>query len=438
MSASIAQEEDRVPDTATAMVPHDDEAPLSPIARGYLRLQLVPDIGPIRARTLIEHFGDVDAVLSASVSQLQRVNGIGPRIAEMIFNARSHDEAVDRQIEAARTAGARILCWADPDYPPLLKRIPDPPLCIFVKGRIEREDGVALAIVGSRKCSIYGLEQSRRFAEALARAGLTIVSGLARGIDSEAHQGALTAGGRTLAVLGNGLNHVYPPEHGPLAERIVRHGALISELPMDAAPEAHHFPPRNRIIIGLSLGVLVIEASHRSGALISARLAADYNREAFALPGRVDQPQYAAGVNRLIREGAAQLVTCPQDVLDGLGDVGRLLTPAAGVPSPITTTGAPVTSKPPPQNADGGSFTSLTASDRLSADRAASTTAEWTRLSDESHAILEAMSRGADDADRLHEQTGLDVPTLLAQLTGLQLRGLVRGLPGGRFELRNG
>lgn len=426
----------------------DVDAVASPAARGFLRLHLVADVGPIRTRALLDHFGSVEAVLGASVNQLQRVTGIGPRVAEAIFNAR-RDDSADRQIEAAAARGARVLCWADPDYPLLLRQTPDPPPCIFIRGSIEREDGVALAIVGSRKCTYYGLEQTQRFSEALARAGLTIVSGLARGIDSAAHQGALTAGGRTLAVLGNGLNHVYPPEHEPLADRITQYGALISELPMDAAPDAHHFPPRNRIIIGLSLGVLVVEASHRSGALISARLAADYNREAFALPGRVDQPQYTAGTLRLIREGAAQLVTSPQDVLDGLGDVGRILGPsttpssaqtvATSATAPAASGEAPAagaTSQPAASTPDAPTSTQTGASRSASTRTQSASTAGAARLSAESRVILDALLRGACDLDVLYNATNIEVPTLLAELTLLQLHGLVRALPGGRFELR--
>jgi len=300
---------------------------ISDVGRQYLRLHMTPDVGPVRLRNLLQHFGSVEAVLSASIAELTQVEQIGPSTAASIFSHR-RDDTGDREIERAADVGARILCLEDADYPPMLRRISDPPTCLYVRGDLRPTDGVALAIVGSRRCSHYGMEQARRFAEGLARAGMTIVSGLARGIDGAAHRAALDVGGRTLAVLGNGLASVYPPEHEDMAAEIVRSGALLSELAVDQPPDAKNFPPRNRIIVGLTMGVLVIEASRRSGALISARLANDCNREVFALPGRVDQLEYSGGTNGAIREGWARPVTCVEDVLDDLAEVGRIL--AAG------------------------------------------------------------------------------------------------------------
>ncbi|KAB2936503.1 MAG: DNA-protecting protein DprA, partial [Phycisphaerae bacterium] len=232
----------------------------------------------------------------------------------------------------------------------------------------------------------------------------------ARGIDGAAHLGALAAGGRTLAVLGNGLKHVYPPEHKDLAERIVTQGALISELPMDTAPDAHLFPPRNRIIVGLTLGVLIIEASERSGALITARLAADYNREVFAVPGRVDQAEYSAGVNRLIRDGSAQLVTSVEDVLDGLEEVGRVLKKELDLEGPKENALTPAPSAGLP----------------------------WSRLSEDEARILAVVTREGASVEAIHAQAGLEAGRTLALLTSLQLKGAVRPLPGNRFASREG
>ncbi|MEX2559999.1 MAG: DNA-processing protein DprA, partial [Pirellulales bacterium] len=206
---------------------------------------------------------------------------------------------------------------SDGEYPRLLREIHDPPAVLYVKGRIAPADALAVAIVGSRHGTHYGIAQAERLASSLAHAGLTIVSGLARGIDAAAHRGALAAGGRTLAVLGSGILNVYPPEHQPLAVEVINSGALISEMPVHSAPSSASFPQRNRLISGLSLGVIVVEASDRSGALITARHAMEQGREVFAVPGRVDS-RLSHGCHRLIRDGA-KLVETADDVLEELG-----------------------------------------------------------------------------------------------------------------------
>jgi DNA processing protein len=312
---------------------------ISDVARGYLRLHLTNGVGPITLRRLIAHFGGAAAVLSASADALRRVDGIGRTISNNIREAASSDRA-GREIDLAVEHGVRIICPEDEEYPPLLKHTPDGPVCLYVKGRLQPQDGVSLAVVGSRKPSYYGQEQARRFAEGLAAAGMTIVSGLAYGVDASAHQGALAGGGRTVAVLGNGLSDIYPSEHRDLAERICANGAVVSELPMETPPDAGNFPRRNRIITGMSLGVLIVEGTDRSGALITARLANEYNREVFALPGRIDC-QTSHGPNALIRQGAARLVTCVADLFDDLGEVGRVLGGQAAANSASETPGQP-------------------------------------------------------------------------------------------------
>ncbi|MEE9296898.1 MAG: DNA-processing protein DprA, partial [Phycisphaerae bacterium] len=262
----------------------DTDSVASPAALKYLRLQCAHDVGPVCTRKLVEHFGSVDKVLTASIKALEEVEGVGRYRAQAIQTAR-HTDAVQQAVALAAERGARIICREDEEYPKLLTHTPDPPVCLYVRGRLEPDDGLAIAIVGSRRNTHYGIEQSERFGALLARAGFTVVSGMARGADGAAHRGALSVGGRTVAVLGCGLGHVYPAEHAELAEDIVKSGALVSELPMDVPPEAKNFPPRNRIIVGMSLGVLVTECGKRSGAQISARLASEYNREVFALPG---------------------------------------------------------------------------------------------------------------------------------------------------------
>ncbi len=377
---------------------------ITDVARRHLQLQLTTDVGPIRLRTLTAHFGSVDAVLSASVSQLQGVDGIGPRTAEAIFRSRT-SESVDREIERAQAYGLRIVCLEDSDYPQALRHIPDPPICLYIRGRIEPADCVAVAIVGTRRCSHYGREQAIRFGEMLGSAGFTVVSGLARGIDSCAHRGALQGGGRTIAVLGNGLASIYPPEHESLATQIAAAGAVVSEVPVDAQPTPESFPRRNRVIAGLSLGVIVIEAGKRSGALITARLASEYNREVFALPGRVDRPDLTAGVHRLIREGQAKLVTRLEDVLDELGPVGDVM----------------------------GCNTCPSAPEA----RAEDIPPAGPKLADDERSVLDAVADGADDADTIVSRTGLPPSRVMSTLTALELKGCVRQLPGHRFVTRS-
>jgi len=293
---------------------------ISDIGRKHLLWALSDGIGPIVFARLLVHFGNAEAALGVSARELQTVKGIGPETAESML--RSRDEArVEAEIEAAAEHGLRVLCQEDPDYPEGLKRIPDPPIVLFVKGELLPTDAVALAVVGTRRCSIYGSEQARRFGELLAQAGFTVVSGLARGIDAFAHHGAIDVGGRSIAVLGNGLHEIYPPENQALADKLLEAGAWVSELPARAAVRRENFPSRNRIIAGMTLGTLVIEAPRRSGAQITARLASEYNREVFAVPGRAQDPT-CFGSNALIRDGGAKLVMCLEDILDELGDVG--------------------------------------------------------------------------------------------------------------------
>jgi DNA processing protein len=277
--------------------------PLTETHEARLRLSLAPGVGPILMRRLEQELGGVAAVCSASAEKLSRVEGIGLKKADMI--RRGIDEAdVERELGFVEQFGARLVAIDDQEYPSLLRHIPDPPPLLYLRGELDRADAVALAIVGARQCTVYGREQADRLAGLCAQAGLTIVSGGARGIDTAAHRAALRVGGRTIAVLGCGLAHCYPPENGPLFDEVTAdRGAVISEMPMQAPPIAENFPRRNRIISGLSLGVLVVEASARSGALITARLATEeHHREVMALPGRVDSSA-SSGCHKIIREG---------------------------------------------------------------------------------------------------------------------------------------
>jgi len=258
------------------------------------------------------YFGTPQKILEAPQDKLVAVSGIGYKIANKIKNFKK--EALDKELKLAAKLGIKILLQDNMDYPQNLKNIIDPPIVLYLKGDLKEEDKFSIAIVGSRRASFYGLSCAERFAADLARQNLTIVSGMARGIDTSAHQGALKAGGRTIAIIGSGLNRIYPPENEKLAEEISRNGAVISEFPLDTEPFKQNFPRRNRVISGLSLGVLVVEAARNSGALITCDFALEQAREVFALPGKIDSDN-SFGTNELIKQGA-KLVSHPDEILE--------------------------------------------------------------------------------------------------------------------------
>ncbi len=293
-----------------------------------LLLSLIAGVGPKTRRVLLERFGTPAAVLAAAPSELRSVPGVGPKLSGAIFRARQEIDVAE-EIEVCRRQQVAIVAQSDPAYPRALEEIHDPPGVLFVRGAIEPCDALAVAVVGSRHATRYGLEQAERLAASLSRAGLTIISGLARGIDAAAHRGALAAGGRTLAVLGSGVLNIYPPEHHGLAGEVVSHGAVISESPPRAAPASGAFPQRNRLISGMSLGVIVVEAALQSGALITARHAMEQGREVFAVPGPVDN-RMSRGCHQLIRDGA-RLVETADDVLEELGPLVAAATRRDGV-----------------------------------------------------------------------------------------------------------
>jgi len=349
---------------------------------------LISGVGPRTRRVLLAHFGSPAAVLSAAPSQLRSVPGVGPRLAERIVAAAREIDA-ERQIDLCRKHGITILTDSDGSYPRALREIPDPPGVLFVRGHLKPEDALAVAIVGTRHPTQYGLRQAERLAGSLARAGLTIISGLARGIDAAAHRGALAAGGRTLAVLASGPLCIYPPEHEPLANQVLAQGALLSEAPPRAGPRSGTFPQRNRIISGLALGTIIVEAGDRSGALITARHALEQGREVFAVPGRVDD-RTSHGCHRLIRDGAT-LIETADDVLEQLGPL------VAAVP-----------------REDG---------------QVIHHPAELL-LNEAEQRVLAAIGDEATSIDQIVADTGLAVPQVLSTVSVLEMRHLIRRVSG--------
>lgn len=271
-------------------------------------------IGPARLRALLDYFGDARTAWHGDPAELQEVGLDRRSLANLLAARKSLD--LDQEMERLEQAGITVLTWEAEDYPLNLRNIYDAPPVLYVKGELLPEDDWAVAVVGTRQASVYGKEATRRLAGDLARNGVTIVSGLASGIDSVAHQAALDAGGRTLAVLGSSVDIIYPEHNRRLAEVIQEHGALISEYPLSTAPERSNFPPRNRIISGLSLGAIIVEAGARSGALITADFALEQGREVFAVPGSIFQ-RSCEGSNRLIQDGAKPVLSV-QDVLEEL------------------------------------------------------------------------------------------------------------------------
>jgi DNA processing protein len=369
----------------------------------WIALNMTPGVGPRAAARLLERFGSAEGVFGALRSELERLR-LRPEAVESIALRDRFAEAV-RELERVREIdGADVLVLDDGAYPQLLREIPDPPLTLYVRGKwAECLDAPCVGIVGSRRCSAYGQNVALSLARELASRGVTIVSGLARGIDAAAHRGALEASGRTVAVLGTGLDEVYPRDHQKLAAEILeRGGALVTQFPLGTPPVAENFPYRNRIISGLSLGVLVVEASENSGSLITARLALEQGREVFAVPGSITS-RYSFGTNFLIKGAGAKLVQAWQDIVAEFPPeiAAGILPPESGKKN-----GAGRSSEP-----------------ALPAD-----------LSDAERAVVKLLSTDEPiQIDLLSEATGLAVAELSGVMLSLEMRDLVRQLPGRCF-----
>ncbi len=369
----------------------------------WLRLALTTGIGPISIRRLIDLAGSAETAAGANESLLRQVEGVGSAKARSITES-MRNANVDEELARCRDLDVRLICPDDREYPPLLKDIPDPPPVLYVKGAFESRDLNAVGIVGSRKCSYYGREQAERFAALLAGVGVTVVSGGARGVDSSAHRGALShPQGRTIAVLGSGVDVPYPPENLSLFDQIANHGAVITEYPLGTPPLRNNFPRRNRIVSGLSRGILVVEADERSGALITAHQAIeDHGRTVFAIPGRIDNP-LSAGPHKLIREGAV-LTESITHILDNLGPLPD------SVHELNLTLPDPSHGQDPPAPRD-PVIIDLTDRQRLILDH----------LADPAH------------VDHLVERTALAPNEILQDLTLLSLKGIIKRLDGQTF-----
>ncbi|TWT96723.1 hypothetical protein Pla108_24970 [Botrimarina colliarenosi] len=369
-------------------------SPYSEETLAEVRLSCVRGVGPLLRGRLIEALGDAGAVLAASPNILQEVRGVGSKTAVAISAAPAADKAT-QMLDRAAECGIRVLAISDDEYPASLREIPDPPAVLYCRGAIEPVDHRAVAIVGTRRATRYGLRQTELIARQLALAGVTVVSGLARGVDGVAHRAAIEAGGRTIAAMAGGLMRIYPPEHGPLADDVSQHGALLAEAPPPMPPMSGSFPQRNRIISGLSLGVLVIEAAERSGALITARHAAEQGRDAFALPGPIDSVQ-SHGCHRLIQEGA-KLVTCVEDVLEEIDALANLV----------------ASSSPPTRRPERPS--------------APAPVIDW---GEPMRTLLAGVGSETTSIDQLVDQTGLPVEQVLAGISQLEAGGAIRRISG--------
>ncbi|HBD07971.1 MAG TPA: DNA-protecting protein DprA [Syntrophobacteraceae bacterium] len=364
----------------------------------WLTLKLLPGLGNRSLLKLVSHFGSPEAVLQANAAEIHAVEGLRPHAVKALLSRRtSRDPSVEWQM--LQSKGFRLVCLADPDYPANLAAIPDPPAVLFADGSLEPRDLVAIAVVGSRAASLTGMTFTERLSTDLAQCGVTVVSGFAMGIDSAAHRGALRVRGRTLAVLGCGLDQDYPQGNREMRIQIRNSGALLTEFLLGSPPEAGHFPARNRIISGLALGVVVVEAAQRSGSLITARLALEQGREVFAVPGMARHYR-SAGVHQLLRQGA-KLVETAQDVLDEIRPMIRR-NPAATVRDTIVSA------------TSGGC-------------------AHQGNFSEEEAVLMASLRKEPIHIDELGHRLQWGPSRVASVLVSLELKGAVQQLPGKHF-----
>ncbi len=361
----------------------------------FLILNMIDGLGPSRLKALLDHFGSPEKVLLAPRKELLAVHNIGKECARNIIAGRVSTD-IKKELDLIERNRVKIVTIFDKSYPKNLKEIFDPPILLYVKGQLRACDFAAIAIVGSRRASYYGQEITQRISYDLAQKGVTIVSGMARGVDTAAHRGAIKGKGRTIAVWGSGLDVVYPPENARLADDIATCGALVSEFPMQTPPYKENFPRRNRIISGLSLGVLVVEAAQRSGALITAGFALEQGREVFAVPGRAGSFT-SKGTHNLIKEGA-KLVETSEDIMEELRPIFKMHIKDIEVE---VKTEPPLSIRP--------------------------------KLEKEEKIIYETLSDEPTHIDKIAASSGLPISQVLSGLTRLEIRKLVKELPGKMF-----
>jgi DNA processing protein len=366
----------------------------------WIALLMVPEIGNITFRKLLSVFGSPEMVFDATVEDLVRKSGITERKAKNIKNF-SGWKGVEKQMELLVKDNARLVTCDSPEYPSMLRQTEDAPAVIFAKGQIEDEDKFAIAIVGSRKTTSYGRLVAERLSSELAASGFTIVSGMARGIDTVSHVASLESGGRTIAVLGSGLDMVYPPENRGLMERIAGSGYVVSEFPFGTSPTRENFPRRNRLISGLSLGVVVVEAAAGSGALITARSALEQNREVFAVPANINSPT-SAGTNELIKRGA-KLVQKADDIIE---ELAPLLKGYVGASKRLKSAGG-----------------------EKKVPRAP------VAMTDEEKMLCDILTGEPEHIDDLSRRLSLSPARALSLLLNLELKGVVRQAEGKMFYL---
>lgn len=359
----------------------------------FVALNMIEGMGPVRVRQLLEQFGDPVSILGASSDRLKTARGIGADLAERVAAWERHVD-LSAELKRIADAGCHVVTQPDEAYPPYLREIYDPPIVLYVKGSLEPADKSAVAMVGSRQTTHYGLETARKLAYQLAYVGVTVVSGGARGIDTAAHQGALSAKGRTIAVLGNGINIVFPPENRDLFERIADGGAVVTQFPFNRKADKQTFPIRNRIVAGMTLGTVVVEANLASGALITANFATDYGRQVFAVPGRIDSPR-SKGCHELIKKGA-KLCESAEDVLSEF----EYLFPAVNRP---------------PSAADTGVLPAI-------------------ELSEREQLVFKALGDDESHVDDIIRRSGLPASNVSAALLGLVMKRLLKQLPGGVYH----
>ena len=362
----------------------------------YIALNMVDGVGPVRVRALRDRFGEPQAILSASKGELMQVEGVGEEVARSINSWREKVD-LDAELQRIEKAGVRVVTRDDPEYLKNLREIYDPPLVLYVKGILTERDALAIAVVGSRRTTLYGQDMARKLAFQLARIGVTVVSGLARGIDTAAHNGALQAKGRTIAVIGCGIDVMYPAENKKLADEIVeKGGAVVTEFPFGVQPDRQNFPMRNRIISGASLGVVVVEANLKSGALITANQAGEQGRQVFAVPGRADSI-LSKGAHKLIKDGAK----LTEDVEDILSEFEYLLPKTARESAELGLEG-------------GGTKPAL-------------------QLSETEEKVMAQIGKEEVAIDEIIRASGLTTACVSATLLALEMKRLVRQLPGKQY-----